>query len=259
VTGGGSGIGRASALALARRGMDVVIADINDAAAAHVAAEVAELGAAALAVRCDVTGEASVRAAMDETEARFGRLDVLVNSAGVDLHKELADICLDDWHRVLDINVTGSFLCMKFARRLMLLNGYGRMICLGSSSGIFGMGWPAYSAAKAALVGLALSAARELAPLGVTVNVVAPGPTETPLSLDLWSKNPSRRERLESTVPVGRVARPEEIASAIAYLASDEAEFVTGSTLVIDGGLTSLMRPTSPPSQDRPTFQNQTP
>ena len=242
ITGGGSGIGRASAQALARAGMNVVVADINEAAAQTVAAEVAELGAEGLPLRCDVTNEDSVRSAIEQTETRFGRLDVLVTSAGVDLHKELGDIELEDWQRVMDINVTGSFLCMKHARRLMLLNSYGRIICLGSSSGIYGMGWPAYSAAKAALNGLALSAARELALNGITVNVVAPGPTETPLSLDLWANNPGRRERLESTVPVGRVAKPEEIAAAVAYLASENSGFVTGSTLVIDGGLTSLMR-----------------
>jgi NAD(P)-dependent dehydrogenase (short-subunit alcohol dehydrogenase family) len=249
ITGGGSGIGQASALALARAGMDVVVADINETAARKVAAEVAELGTDGLPLRCDVSDEDSVRSAIEKTEARFGRLDVLVNSAGVDFHKELADIPVEDWRRVMDINVTGSFLCMKHALRLMLPNSYGRMICLGSSSGIYGMGWPAYSAAKAALVGLALSAARELALKGITVNVVAPGPTETPLSLDLWANNPGRRERLESSVPVGRVAKPAEIAAGIAYLASEDAGFVTGSTLVIDGGLTSLMRQPSP----RPT------
>jgi NAD(P)-dependent dehydrogenase (short-subunit alcohol dehydrogenase family) len=246
ITGGGSGIGGASALALARAGMDVAVVDISETAARKVANEVTNLGAVGLHLHCDVSDEDSVRSAIEQTEARFGRLDVLVNSAGVDFHKELADIPVEDWRRVMDINVTGSFLCMKHALRLMLPNSYGRMICLGSSSGIYGMGWPAYSAAKAALVGLALSAARELALKGITVNVVAPGPTETPLSLDLWANNPGRRERLESSVPVGRVAKPEEIAAAIAYLASEDAGFVTGTTLVIDGGLTSLMRQPSP-------------
>src|SRR5688572_9530360 len=121
--------------------MNVVVADINEAAAQTVAAEVAELGTEGLPLRCDVTNEDSVRSAIEQTETRFGRLDVLVTSAGVDLHKELGDIELKDWQRVMDINVTGSFLCMKHARRLMLLNSYGRIICLGSSSGIYGMGW----------------------------------------------------------------------------------------------------------------------
>lgn len=252
VTGGGSGIGRAATLIFARSGMDVVIADIDEAKARGVAEEAARLGAGALALRVDVSDEESVRSAMQQTEAKFGRLDVLVNSAGVDFHKELADIPVEDWRRVMDINVTGAFLCMKHAKRLMLLNKYGRMICLGSSSGIYGMGWPAYSAAKAAINGLALSAARELALQGITVNVVAPGPTETPLSLDLWANNPGRRQRLESSVPVGRVAKPEEIGAAIAYLASEEAGFVTGSILVIDGGLTSLMRQQTPAPASAP-------
>jgi 3-oxoacyl-[acyl-carrier protein] reductase len=243
VSGGGSGIGRAAAHEFARAGVAVTIADINEGAAKAVSAEVIKLGAQALPIRCDVTDEDSVREAVALTEAKFGRLDILVASVGVDLHKELGDIPLEDWRRVFDINVAGTFLCMKHARRLMVANKFGRIICLGSSSGIYGMGWPAYSAAKAALQGLALSAARELAPLGITVNVVAPGPTETPLSVGLWANNPGRRERLEASVPVGRVAQPEEIGAAIAYLAADTSGFVTGSTLVIDGGLTSLMRP----------------
>jgi NAD(P)-dependent dehydrogenase (short-subunit alcohol dehydrogenase family) len=177
-------------------------------------------------------------------------LDVLVASAGLDLHKELADTPLDDWKRVMDVNVTGAFLCMKHARDKMVANGYGRIVCLGSSSGIYGMGWPAYSAAKAALQGLALSAARELALHGITVNVLAPGPTETPLSVSMWNNNPGRKQRLEASVPVGRVAQPEEIAAAIAYLTSENAGFVTGATLVIDGGLTSLMRSVSATQQN---------
>lgn len=243
VTGGGSGIGRATAHAFAKSGFDVVVADINAAAAAIVAAEVSGLGVEAVGVGCDVTNEASVQASFGMVQDRFERLDVLVASAGIDLHKELADTTVADWRRVMDVNVTGAFLCMKHARAMMVVNRYGRMICMGSSSGIFGMGWPAYSSAKAALQGLALSAARELAPYGITVNVVAPGPTETPLSLSMWDSNPGRRERLESSMPVGRVAKPEEIAAAIGYLASESAGYVTGSTLVIDGGLTSIMRP----------------
>jgi NAD(P)-dependent dehydrogenase (short-subunit alcohol dehydrogenase family) len=108
------------------------------------------------------------------------------------------------------------------------------------------MGWPAYSASKAAIGGLVLSAARELAPFGITVNAIAPGPTETPLTEQLWNNNPGRKDRLINTVPVGRVAAPDEIAAAVAYLAAESSGFVTGSTLVIDGGLTSLMRVPTP-------------
>jgi NAD(P)-dependent dehydrogenase (short-subunit alcohol dehydrogenase family) len=241
VTGGASGIGRSAVLAFAKAGMNVVIVDLDGSKAQTVASEVAELSGQALAIECDATDENAVRSAVERTVARFSRLDILVTAAGVDFHKELEDIPLADWNRVMDVNVSGAFLFMKHARPLMTRNRFGRMICLGSSSGIYGMGWPAYSAAKAALGGLVLSAARELAPLGVTVNLVAPGPTETRLSLGLWAANPGRREKLEASVPVGRVARPEEIAAAIAYLASEDAGFVTGSTLTIDGGLTSLM------------------
>jgi 2-hydroxycyclohexanecarboxyl-CoA dehydrogenase len=248
VTGGASGIGRSTVLALAKAGMNVVIVDLDGSKAEIVASRVAELGGQALALECDATDENAVRSAVEKTVARFSGLDVLVTSAGVDFHKELGDIPLEDWNRVMDVNVSGSFLFMKHARALMTRNRFGRMICLGSSSGIYGMGWPAYSAAKAALGGLVLSAARELAPHGVTVNLVAPGPTETPLSLGLWAANPGRREKLEASVPVGRVARPEEIAAAIAYLASEDAGFVTGSTLTIDGGITSLM-PVARPAQ----------
>ena len=242
ITGGGSGIGQASAHALARIGMDVVLVDLSEVRAQKVAAEIASFGVGTLALHCDVSDEASVRAAVERTEAHFGRLDVLVASAGVDFQKELEDTLLEDWRRVIEINVTGAFLCIKHARRLMVAQRHGRIICLGSATGIFGLGWPAYSTAKAALHGLALSAARELAPFGITVNVVAPGPVETPMTTELWKNNPGRRERLGSAMPIGRLGRPEEIAGAIAYLAADNSGFVTGSTLVIDGGLTSLMR-----------------
>ena len=246
VTGGGSGIGRASAQALARAGMNVVVADINEAAAQTVAAEVAELGAEGLALRCDVTSEDSVRSAIEQTESRFGRLDVLVNSAGVDLHKELGDIELEDWQRVMDINVTGSFLCMKHARQAdaaQQLRAYD-------------LPW--------IIVGdLRHGLARLLGGEGGACRPGAVGGTRARASRDHGQRRRSRPDRDAAVArPMGqqsrpartagidrasgRVAKPEEIAAAIAYLASEDAGFVTGSTLVIDGGLTSLMRRPSP-------------
>lgn len=243
ITGGASGIGLATAERFARQDMNVVIADINEGAAAAVAAQVQSHGGQSLGLNCDVTNEEAVRSVVEQATKRFGQVDIFLASAGMDLHHDLGKTTVESWHKVQDVNVTGAFLFMKHLRDGMVERKFGRLICMGSSSGIFGMGYPAYSTAKAALQGLALSAARELAPHGVTVNVVAPGPTETAMSLAMWASNPGRREKLIGKMPVGRVAKPEEIAGAINYLASDEAGYVTGSTLVIDGGLTSLFGP----------------
>ncbi|MBX9451526.1 MAG: SDR family oxidoreductase [Mesorhizobium sp.] len=244
LTGGASGIGLATAQRFARQDMNVVIADINGDAATQAAREIEEQGGGIVSgCQCDVTDEKSVRAVVDLAMERHGRVDIFLASAGMDLHHDLAQTSIESWRKVQDVNVTGAFLFMKHLRDIMIAQKYGRIICMGSSSGIFGMGYPAYSSAKAALQGLALSSARELAPHGVTVNVVAPGPTETAMSLAMWASNPGRRKKLEGKMPVRRVARPAEIAGAINYLASEEAGYVTGSTLVIDGGLTSLFGP----------------
>lgn len=242
ITGGASGIGRAVALQFAAGGMNVAVVDLNAGNAETVAAELRTAGVGSVAVGCDVADEASVRAAIKAASDALGDIDILVTAAGIDLHNDLADTTLDQWNRVLGVNLTGTFLFIKHVRDGMVARGRGRIVCLGSSAGVYGMSWPAYSASKAGLRGLTLSAARELAPHGVTVNLVVPGPTETPLTKDLWERNPGRRERLMATVPVKRVAQADEIAAAVAYLASEQAGYVTGSTLTIDGGITSLMR-----------------
>ena len=242
VTGGGSGIGRACALAFARSQINLAIADINEASAQSVSAEAAELGSTALALHCDVADELSVQEVMKRIESSYQRLDVLVMAAGIDLHKDIEGTSIEGWERVIGINLTGSFLCIKHARRLMVAHRFGRIVCIGSTSGVIGMGYPAYSASKAGLLGLVRSAGRELAQFGITANVIVVGPTETPLTTQLWSDDLGRRERLVSRVPVGRVAAADEIADAISFLASENSGFITGSELVIDGGLTSILR-----------------
>lgn len=226
VTGGGSGIGAAAARALAAMGMAVEVADLKPPSGA---------------LPCDVSDEASVDRAFAAVAARHGRLDVLVTAAGTDLHQGLDTTSLDAWNRVLAINLTGTFLCLRAARAMMVPQRYGRIVCISSSAGRIGMSYPAYSATKAGIMGLVRSAARELAPHGVTVNAVAPGSTETALTDALWSADPARKQRLEGAIAVGRVAKADEIAGAIAYLAGENAGFVTGTELVIDGGITSIL------------------
>ncbi|MGE0501686.1 MAG: SDR family NAD(P)-dependent oxidoreductase [Rhizobiaceae bacterium] len=241
VTGGASGIGRESALHFAAAGHRVVVADRDEAALSAVSAELTELGADHLVRPCDVTSEESVAALHEAIAEAYGRLDILVTAAGVDLHRSMADTAVADWRRVIDINLTGGFLCAKHAQALMRSNGFGRIVFLGSTSGVTGMGYPAYSASKAALAGFARSAARELAPYGITVNVVAPGPVKTPMTEKLWQEDPDRLDNLKRAVPVGRVAEASEIAELIAFISSDAAGFVTGSQIVADGGLTSTL------------------
>ena len=243
VTGGGSGIGLACALTFARSGMNLAITYIHEASAQRISAQAAEFGSMTLALHCDVANESDVQQVMKRIESHYHRLDVLVTAAGIDLHKDLEGTSVEEWERVIGTNLNGSFLCIKHARRLMVSNRYGRIVCVGSTSGVIGMGYPAYSASKAGLLGLVRSAARELAQFGITANVVVPGPTETPLTTQLWHDDPARRARLVSIVPVGRVADVDEIARAIEFLASERSGFITGSELVIDGGLTSILKP----------------
>ena len=241
VTGGGSGIGLATALTFARSGMSVAITYVHEESARRFSAQAAELAVPSLALPCDVAKEADVRAVIEHIERHHGRLDVLVTAAGVDFHRDLEGTSDEAWEQVIRTNLNGSFFCIKHAKRLMVPNRYGRVICVGSTSGIIGMGYPAYSASKAGLLGLVRSAARELAQFGITANVVVPGPTETPLTIKLWQDDPARRARLASLVPIGRVAEADEIARAIDFLASERSGFITGSELVIDGGLTSIL------------------
>ena len=233
VTGAGGGLGGAIAKRLAEEGASVLCTDRDLAAAETTASVVNEAGGAACAFQADVADAEQCEAQVAETIARYGRIDIAVNNAGVALHKLALDTDLEDWDRVLRINLTGSFLTAKAAAREMVAQGGGRIIQIGSISGQRGnMGGIAYGASKAAVMHVCKVLAVELSSKGVMVNAIAPGPIETGLS----THGPSRKRGYTERIPTGQYGTVEAVANAALFLASDECEWVTGHVLNVDGG-----------------------
>lgn len=238
VTGAASGIGRAIALRLAEEGVQVAIADINQPGAEAVAREI---GANAIAVHLDVTDPASVAAAVAQTSEAFGPIDVLVNNAGWDKAEPFIQSTEATWQKVLAVNLLGPIRCTKAVLPTMIERGAGRIISISSDAGRVGStGEAVYSAAKAGIIGFSKTVAREVARYHINVNVVCPGPTETPLLEQVAAGNPRLVEALTRAIPFGRLGQPEDIAGAVAFLASDDAAFITGQTLSVSGGLTMM-------------------
>jgi NAD(P)-dependent dehydrogenase (short-subunit alcohol dehydrogenase family) len=241
VTGAGSGIGRAAALAFAREGASVTVADVSEQGGRETARLIEEKGGRALVVKCDVTRAADVKAALDETIEAFGRLDVAFNNAGVEQRDAAAmsEIGEDEWNRIMDINLRGVFLCMKYEIPLMLKQGGGAIVNTSSGAGVIGIkGGGVYAAAKHGVIGLTKSAALDYAAQNIRINVVAPGYIATPMMDRFTGGKPEGWEKITSEEPIGRVGKPEEIADAVIWLCSDAASFVVGHTLVVDGGQT---------------------
>lgn len=247
VTGAASGIGLAVATRFATDGARVVIADRDAVAAEAAAAGIrSQLSAddVARAVTVDISDEAQVAAAFDELAASGWTPNVVVANAGVQLFGQdgmAADVDLDVWTRTVDVNLTGTFLTVKHAVRAMLPIGGGSIILTGSPTGINGEGrdFTAYSATKAGIHGLARTVAAAYAADGIRVNTVVPAYTETPLVTTL-SENPSDRAAIVDRIPLGRAGTPKDVTGIMAFLASDDAEFATGSTFTVDGGMTAL-------------------
>jgi 3-oxoacyl-[acyl-carrier protein] reductase len=236
VTGAARGIGRAIAETLAGRGADLVIADLNFEQAETTAQELAESsGRRTLPVRVNVAESASAKAMVDQAVEHFGRVDILVNNAGVTRDTLLMRMDEADWDFVLNINLKGAFNCSKAVIRPMMKQRYGRIVNISSVSGLIGQAGQAnYSASKAGLLGLTKAMAREVASRGITVNAVAPGLVPTTLTEDLPEEV---REYILRITPAGRLGKPEEIAYAVAFFASDEASYITGQVLAVDGGM----------------------
>jgi len=234
VTGGGSGIGAACARLFAARGASVGVADFDLAAAERVAGE---LGGRALAVAVDVADAAQVRAMVERSVGAFGRLDALVNSAGISTQNApVADYPLDAWDRALAVNLSGSFYAMRYSIPEMLKTGGGAIVNVSSMMGqIAHPGGAAYVSTKHALVGLTKAVALDYARQGVRVNAVGPGVVDTPMTRTAISDESIRRMQMAMT-PLGRFARPEEIAELICFLCSPRASFITGAYYVADGG-----------------------
>jgi 3-oxoacyl-[acyl-carrier protein] reductase len=234
ITGGNTGIGRAVALAYADEGADVAIAWIaREPEAASLVAELERRGRRALAVRCDVTREADVHALVAAVVERFGRLDVLVNNAGIQKAQALAETALEDWERMMAVHLRGAFLCCREVAPVMTRQGGGRIIILASQLAYIGRPrYTAYSAAKGGLLTFTRALAQELAPHGILVNAIAPGLIDT--GFDPLSEEAKRAHA--ASLPLGRLGTPDDLVGAFVFLASDESRYFCGQTLHPNGG-----------------------
>jgi NAD(P)-dependent dehydrogenase (short-subunit alcohol dehydrogenase family) len=241
ITGAFTGIGRATALAFANKGAKLVVAGRRDEAGQALVKQLRSFGSEAEFVNADVRKEEDVRNLVDRTIERFGRLDVAVNNAGTEGQPgAVTEQTPESYAATFDTNVLGTLLSMKYELRVMQPQGSGSIVNLSSTFGIRGAaGASIYSASKHAVEGLTKSAALEGAASGVRVNAVAPGPIETPM-LDRFTGSPERKASFAAGVPVKRLGRPEEIADAIVYLGSDQASYLTGQIIRVNGGKTAL-------------------
>ena len=239
VTGGSSGIGRASALAFAREGAKVVVADVMVEGGEETVGMIKKAGGEAIYVKADVSKAAEVEVMVNRAVATYGRLNCAFNNAGIEgtLLVPTADYTEESWDRVIAINLKGVWLCMKYEIPQMLKQGSGAVVNTASVAGLVGSrAGAAYGASKHGVVGLTKTAALEYAKAGIRVNAVCPGPIRTPMMERGIALRPEFEVQALATEPVGRMGRPEEIAEAVVWLCSDAASFVTGHTMAVDGG-----------------------
>ncbi|MBI2121434.1 MAG: SDR family oxidoreductase [Candidatus Wildermuthbacteria bacterium] len=237
VTGAGRGMGRTHALALAGQGAKVAVTDITLDECRRVADEIAAKGGVAAAFKLDVSNAAEVDEVVSKAVLQFGRLDILVNNAGILSASPALEMAQEEWERVLRVNLTGQFLCAQRAAKEMAKNTWGRIINIASiASGGVGVGYAGlahYAASKGGIIAMTESLADEWAGLGITVNAVAPGGIDTPM-IDPFRSDMD--DTIKARVPMKRMGRPEEVSAVVAFLASEEASYVTGATYVVDGG-----------------------
>ncbi|HAL62400.1 MAG TPA: short-chain dehydrogenase [Chloroflexi bacterium] len=243
ITGAGAGIGRATALLFAREGAEVVVADCDPEKGAETVSLIKENGGAAIFVQVDVSKAADVKKMVKTSVERYGKLDILINNAGIYAQADVVEAAEEEWDRLLDVNLKGVFLCSKYSIPEMIKGGGGTIVNIGSEAGIVGIkNQVAYNVSKSGVIALTKSMAIDFAAHNIRVNCVCPGTTETPLVKAALERAPdpaAARRALEEVRPANRLGRPEEIAAGILYLASDESLYATGSILSIDGGYTA--------------------
>ena len=236
VTGSGRGIGRVIALKLAESGAAVVVSDIGNAES--VAEEIRGMKRKSLAVTADVSSSADVTKLVEATISAYGRVDILVNNAGIARDQLVLKMSEEDWDNVLTVNLKSVFLCTRAVLRQMIKQRYGRIISMSSIVGIVGNpGQANYASAKAGIIGFTRTIAREVASRGITANAIAPGFIDTIMTQKLEE---SQKQELQKRIPAGYIGSPEDVAAAVAFLASEEARYITGQVLSVDGGMTGV-------------------
>ena len=239
VTGAGSGIGRATALLFAEEGAKVVVCDIVSEGGEETVKMIEDAGGGAIFARVDISKGTEVEDAVNKAVETFGQLDYAVNNAGMETQPTpTADCAEEDFDRTIMVNLKGTWLCMKYEIQQMLKSGSGAIVNVSSIAGMVGVAaMPAYVAAKHGIVGLTKTAALEYGTAGIRVNAVCPGATRTPMVAGVIEAMPELGKDMESNHPIGRIAEPREIAESILWLCSDEASFITGHAMAVDGGL----------------------
>jgi len=235
VTGGGSGIGEATAKLLAENGAAVMIADWNEESAKATADAITGAGGRAGYIKCDVSQQEQANAAVEKTVAEFGRIDILINNAGITRDGTMLKMQAEQWDQVIGVNLSGIFYCSQAAGRHMREQGYGRIVNASSISGFGNFGQTNYAATKAGVVGMTRTMGIELARYGITVNAIAPGFIETGMTDAMPDE---AREAMKKRIPMGRTGQPDDIARIYLFLASPENSFITGALIVADGGQT---------------------
>jgi 3-oxoacyl-[acyl-carrier protein] reductase len=243
VTGAGRGIGAAEAIKMAQEGASVAVLDLSAEAGQDTVAAIKKAGGEAVAIACDVSSAKQVGAAFEEVANRFGRIDVLVNNAGLLRDNLLFKMSEDDWDKVLDVHLKGSFLCSQAVQQYMVEQEYGRIIMTSSIVALGNKGQVNYSAAKAGLQAMARTLALELGRFNVTVNAVAPGWIETEMTKEAAERvgitMEDMKERFAKNIPLRRFGKPEDVANVVAFLASDDASYISGETIYVAGGPSS--------------------
>ncbi|MDH5662721.1 MAG: 3-oxoacyl-[acyl-carrier-protein] reductase [Elusimicrobiota bacterium] len=235
ITGGAQGIGKSIATQLAQAGANVVIADVMEEVAKSTAQEISQKGNEAISIRVDVSSLSSVEEMVKKTLDKFGRIDILVNNAGITRDSLVMRMKEEDWDLVLDINLKGAFNCIKTVSSIMMKQKSGKIVNIASIVGIIGnAGQANYSASKAGLIALTKTCARELASRRINVNAVAPGFIQTSMTERLPAQV---KEKLSSQIPFGEIGKPEDVASAVLFLVSEKASYITGEVIKVDGGM----------------------